>query len=48
MFERGMHMKGVKRLLLGCVFDRDSFPAQNFNAAMQLAENNNIAILNEL
>jgi hypothetical protein len=27
-----------------CVFDRDSFPAQNFNAAMQLAKNNNINV----
>lgn len=27
-----------------CVFDRDSFPAQNFNAALSLAKQNNIKI----
>jgi hypothetical protein len=27
-----------------CVFDRDSFPAQNFNRAIQIASNNNIEV----
>lgn len=27
-----------------CVFDRDSFPAQNFNNALSLAKNNNINV----
>ena len=27
-----------------CVFDRDSFPAQNFNRAFQLAENHGISV----
>ena len=27
-----------------CVFDRDSFPAKNFNQAIQLAEKNNIKV----
>jgi hypothetical protein len=27
-----------------CVFDRDSFPAQNFNRALQLAQNNGIKV----
>lgn len=27
-----------------CVFDRDSFPPQNFNAALKLARNNNIEV----
>jgi hypothetical protein len=27
-----------------CVFDRDSFPAQNFNRALQLAENHGISV----
>lgn len=27
-----------------CVFDRDSFPAQNFNNALILAQNNNISV----
>jgi hypothetical protein len=28
-----------------CVFDRDSFPPQNFNRAFQLAESNNISVV---
>jgi len=27
-----------------CVFDRDSFPAQNYNSAFELAKNNNISV----
>lgn len=27
-----------------CVFDRDSFPAQNFNRAFQLAKSKNISV----
>ena len=36
--------KGARYDQVWCVFDRDSFPPENFNAALQLAEYNNIRV----